>query len=699
MSDKLSNIRNIGIMAHIDAGKTTTTERILFYTGKNYKIGEVDEGTATMDWMVQEQERGITITSAATIVLWKYKSEEFKINIIDTPGHVDFTVEVERSLRILDGAVALFCAVGGVQPQSETVWRQANRYNVARICYVNKMDRQGANFFSVVDQLREKLDANPVVLSLPIGAEDSFAGIVDLIEMKSYIWNEEDKGATFEVYDIPEDMEQDAAEYRTKLIETLAGFDDSLMEKYFEDPDSITAEELIRIIRNATINRQINPVLCGSSFKNKGVQKLIDAVVMYLPSPQDMPAIQGINPKTEKEETRNCDVQAPFSALAFKIATDPYVGKLTFIKVYSGELKSGDVVWNANTEKRERVAKILQMHSNKQQLLESVSAGNIVALVGMKEIHTGDSLTEEKHPILLENINFPDPVIHVAIEPKTKDDDDKLMNALARLAEEDPTFTVKVDPDSGQTVINGMGELHLDILLDRLKREFNVACNHGKPRVAYKEAIRESITHHETYKKQTGGKGSFAEIDFEMEPLPLSQRGLQFVSEVKGGNLPKEFVPAVEKGFKIAMLNGVLAGFPLENLKVTLKDGSFHSVDSDALSFEICAKIGFREASRKVKSIILEPIMKIEIVTPDEYIGNVTSDLNRKRAVLEQIDAKIGFQIIKAQVPLAEMFGYVTNLRSITSGRATYSMEFLKYAEVPADIQEYILNVGRYALL
>lgn len=699
MSDKLSNIRNIGIMAHIDAGKTTTTERILFYTGKNYKIGEVDEGTATMDWMVQEQERGITITSAATTVLWKYKSEEFKINIIDTPGHVDFTVEVERSLRILDGAVALFCAVGGVQPQSETVWRQANRYNVARICYVNKMDRQGANFFSVVDQLREKLDANPVVLSLPIGAEDSFAGIVDLIEMKSYIWNEEDKGAMFEVYDIPEDMEQDAAEYRTKLIETLAGFDDSLMEKYFEDPDSITAEELIRIIRNATINRQINPVLCGSSFKNKGVQKLIDAVVMYLPSPQDMPAIQGINPKTEKEETRNCDVQAPFSALAFKIATDPYVGKLTFIKVYSGELKSGDVVWNANTEKRERVAKILQMHSNKQQLLESVSAGNIVALVGMKEIHTGDSLTEEKHPILLENINFPDPVIHVAIEPKTKDDDDKLMNALARLAEEDPTFTVKVDPDSGQTVINGMGELHLDILLDRLKREFNVACNHGKPRVAYKEAIRESITHHETYKKQTGGKGSFAEIDFEMEPLPLSQRGLQFVSEVKGGNLPKEFVPAVEKGFKIAMLNGVLAGFPLENLKVTLKDGSFHSVDSDALSFEICAKIGFREASRKVKSIILEPIMKIEIVTPDEYIGNVTSDLNRKRAVLEQIDAKIGFQIIKAQVPLAEMFGYVTNLRSITSGRATYSMEFLKYAEVPADIQEYILNVGRYALL
>ncbi len=699
MLDKLSNIRNIGIMAHIDAGKTTTTERILFYTGKNYKIGEVDEGTATMDWMVQEQERGITITSAATTVMWKHMSEDYKINIIDTPGHVDFTVEVERSLRILDGAVALFCAVGGVQPQSETVWRQANKYDVARICYVNKMDRQGANFYSVVDQLREKLGANPVVLSLPIGVEDSFAGIVDLIEMKAYIWNEEDKGVTFAVHEIPEDMQEESTEYRNKMIEALAEFDDSLMEKYFDDPDCITSQELIDIIRKTTISKKIHPVLCGSSFKNKGVQKLIDAVVMYLPSPQDMPAIQGINPKTEKEEIRNCEENAPFAALAFKIATDPYVGKLTFIKVYSGELKSGAVVWNANTEKRERVAKILQMHSNKQIPLESVSAGNIVALVGMKEIHTGDSLTDEKHPVLLENITFPDPVIHIAVEPKTKDDEDKLMSALARLAEEDPTFTVKVDPDSGQTVISGMGELHLDILLDRLKREFNVACCHGKPRVAYKEAILEPITYRETYKKQTGGKGSFAEIEFELEPLPLDVHGLQFVSEVKGGNIPKEFIPAVEKGFKVAMSNGVMAGFPLENLKVTLKDGSFHSVDSDALSFEICAKIGFREACRKVKSIILEPIMKIEILTPDEYIGNVTGDLNRKRAVLEQIDAKIGFQIIKAQVPLAEMFGYVTNLRSITSGRATYSMEFFKYAEVPLDIQEYILNVGRYSLL
>lgn len=699
MSEILSNIRNIGIMAHIDAGKTTTTERILFYTGKNYKIGEVDEGTATMDWMVQEQERGITITSAATTVFWKHQKTDYKINIIDTPGHVDFTVEVERSLRILDGAVAIFCAVGGVEPQSETVWRQANKYDVPRICYVNKMDRQGADFYGVLKQIKEKLHANPVAINLPIGVEDSFSGIVDLIEMKAYVWNEEDQGATYEVYDIPEDMQSDAEEYRNAMIEALAEFDDNLMEKYFDNPDSITADELYALIRQTTIDKKIQPVLCGSSFKNKGVQKLLDAVVMYLPSPLDMPAIHGVNPKTDKEETREVDPNAPFSALAFKIATDPYVGKLTFIKVYSGTLATGTTVWNVNTNKRERVAKILQMHSNKQQPLETVSAGNIVALVGMKEIHTGDSLCDEKHPISLENIEFPEPVIHVAVEPKTKDDEDKLMNALARLAEEDPTFTVKVDPDSGQTLISGMGELHLDILLDRLKREFSVDCNHGKPRVAYKEAILSPVRHREVYKKQTGGKGSFAEIEFELAPLPLETRGLQFVSEVKGGNIPKDFIPAVEKGFKQAMMNGVFAGYPLENLKVTLLDGSFHSVDSDALSFEICAKIGFREACRKVQSVILEPIMKMEVVTPDEYIGNVTSDLNRKRAVVEQVDAKIGLQVIKAQVPLAEMFGYVTSLRSITSGRATFSMEFLKYAEVPADIQDYILNVGRYSLL
>ena len=699
MSENLSNIRNIGIMAHIDAGKTTTTERILFYTGKSYRIGEVDEGTAVMDWMVQEQERGITITSAATTVFWKHLNEDFKINIIDTPGHVDFTVEVERSLRILDGAVAIFCAVGGVQPQSETVWRQADRYHVPRICYVNKMDRQGADFYSVVNQIREKLHAAPVVLSLPIGAEDTFAGVVDLVEMKAYVWSEEDQGATYEALDIPEDMQDEAAEYREKLLDKLSEFDDNFAEKYLEDSDSITAEEIIALVRKATISRDIQPVLCGSSFKNKGVQKLIDAIVMYLPSPLDLPAITGINPKTEKEETRETDPNAPFAALAFKIATDPFVGRLTFIKVYSGTLHTGTTVWNVATGKRERVAKILLMHSNKQQPLETVEAGNIVALVGMKEIHTGDSLTDERHPISLENIEFPEPVITVAVEPKTKDDEDKLMNALARLAEEDPTFTVRVDEESGQTVISGMGELHLDILLDRLKREFNVECNHGKPRVAYKEEITSSVRHREVYKKQTGGKGSFAEIEFELEPLPMDQHGLVFESKVSGGNIPKDFIPAIEKGFKQAMQNGVMAGFPLENLKVTVYDGSFHSVDSDALSFEICAKIGFREACRKVSSIILEPIMKVEVETPDEYIGNVTSDLNRKRAVVEQIDAQIGLQIIKAQVPLAEMFGYVTTLRSITSGHATFSMELLKYEPVPADIQDYIMNVGRYSLL
>ena len=699
MSENLSNIRNIGIMAHIDAGKTTTTERILFYTGKSYRIGEVDEGTAVMDWMVQEQERGITITSAATTVFWKHLNEDYKINIIDTPGHVDFTVEVERSLRILDGAVAIFCAVGGVQPQSETVWRQADRYHVPRICYVNKMDRQGADFYSVVNQIREKLHAAPVVLSLPIGAEDTFAGVVDLVEMKAYVWSEEDQGVTYEALDIPEDMQDEAAEYREKLLDKLSEFDDNFAEKYLEDSDSITVEEIIALVRKATISRDIQPVLCGSSFKNKGVQKLIDAIVMYLPSPLDLPAITGINPKTEKEETRETDPNAPFAALAFKIATDPFVGRLTFIKVYSGTLKTGTTVWNVATGKRERVAKILLMHSNKQQPLETVEAGNIVALVGMKEIHTGDSLTDERHPISLENIEFPEPVITVAVEPKTKDDEDKLMNALARLAEEDPTFTVRVDEESGQTVISGMGELHLDILLDRLKREFNVECNHGKPRVAYKEEITSSVRHREVYKKQTGGKGSFAEIEFELEPLPMDQHGLVFESKVSGGNIPKDFIPAIEKGFKQAMQNGVMAGFPLENLKVTVYDGSFHSVDSDALSFEICAKIGFREACRKVSSIILEPIMKVEVETPDEYIGNVTSDLNRKRAVVEQIDAQIGLQIIKAQVPLAEMFGYVTTLRSITSGHATFSMELLKYEPVPADIQDYIMNVGRYSLL
>ena len=698
MSEELTKVRNIGIMAHIDAGKTTTTERILYYTGKNYKIGEVDEGTATMDWMVQEQERGITITSAATTVMWKYRSDDYKINIIDTPGHVDFTVEVERSLRILDGAVALFCAVGGVEPQSETVWRQADKYHVARIAYINRMDRSGADFYGAVRQIKEKLGANPVVLQLPIGAEDQFKGVIDLIEMKAYEWNEEDQGLTYYAVDIPADMAEEAAEYREKLIEALADFDEELMAKYFDAPEEITEDELIATIRRSTINRHICPVLCGSSFKNKGVQRLIDAIVRYLPSPLDMPPIKGINPKTEKEEERKMDEHEHFSALAFKIATDPYVGKLTFIKVYSGVLKAGEVIYNVTTGQRERVSKILQMHSNKQTQLEEISAGNIVALVGMKNIHTGDTLAEEKFPISLENIEFPEPVIHIAVEPKTKDDDDKLMSALNKLAEEDPTFVVSVNEESGQTLISGMGELHLDILLDRLKREFNVACNHGKPRVAYKEALIAPVRHKETYKRQTGGKGSFAELDFEMGPMPLDQRGLVLENKIPGGIIPKEYIQGVEKGFKIAMQNGKY-GFPVENLHVTLLDGSAHSVDSDSLSFEVCAKIAFREACHQTETAILEPIMKVEITTPDEYIGNVTADLNRKRAVLEGIDAKVGIQIVKAHVPLAEMFGYVTNLRSITSGRATYSMEFLKYAEVPPEIKEYILNVGRYALL
>ena len=697
MAEDLHNIRNIGIMAHIDAGKTTTTERILYYTGKNYKIGEVDEGTATMDWMVQEQERGITITSAATTVMWKHQSTDYKINIIDTPGHVDFTVEVERSLRILDGAVAIFCAVGGVEAQSETVWRQANKYNVARICYVNKMDRSGANFYAVVDQIREKLKATPLPLQLPIGVEDSFIGVVDLLEMKAYQWDDDDQGASYREIEIPQDMADDVQTYRTQLLETLAELDEALMEKYFEDAESITMEELVSAIRKATLEHKIEPVLCGSSFKNKGVQRLLDAIVMYLPSPSDMPAITGTNPKTEAEETRNADENAPFAALAFKIATDPFVGKLTFIKVYSGTLKTGETIYNVSSGKRERVSKILQMHSNKQQPLESVSAGNIVALVGMKEIHTGDSLTDEKHPIVLENIVFPEPVIQIAIEPKTKDDEEKMMFALAKLADEDPTFVVSENEESGQILISGMGELHLDILLDRLKREFNVECNHGKPRVAYKEALSTSLRYHSAYKRQNGGRGSFAVMDFELQPLPFDAKGLQFKSEVKGGAIPKEYLAGAEKGFKMAMMNGKY-GFAVEAMAVTVLDGETHPADSDALAFEICAKIGFRDALQQMETAILEPIMKVEITTPDEYIGNVTGDLNRRRSVLERIDAKVGFQVIIAQVPLAEMFGYVTTLRSISQGRATFSMEFQKYAEVPPEVKDYIMNVGRFIL-
>ncbi len=684
-------------MAHIDAGKTTTTERILYYTGKSYKIGEVDEGTATMDWMVQEQERGITITSAATTVMWKYNDQDYKINIIDTPGHVDFTVEVERSLRILDGAVAIFCAVGGVEAQSETVWRQANKYDVARICYVNKMDRAGANFYAVVNQIQDKLKAHPLPLQLPIGSEDNFTGVVDLLEMKAYEWDEDDLGSTYHEVPIPADMSDDVEQYRTRLLEALSELNEAIMEKYFDDPDSITMEEMEETIRKATLERKIEPVLCGSSFKNKGVQRLIDAIVKYLPSPLDMPAIEGVNPKSEEKETRKADVKEPFAALAFKIATDPYIGKLTFIKVYSGELKAGESLYNVTSGKKERAAKILQMHSNKQQPLESATAGNIVALVGMKDIHTGDSLTDERHPVILENIVFPEPVIQIAIEPKTKDDEEKLMLALTKLADEDPTFQVKEDSESGQTLISGMGELHLEILLDRLKREFNVDCNHGKPRVAYKEAILVPVQHREAYKRQNGGRGSFAVLDFRIDPLPLDAKGLQFSNEIKGDAVPKNYILGAEKGFKMAMSNGKY-GFPVEALSVTVTDGESHPTDSDALSFEVCAKIGFREALKEIDTAILEPIMKVEITTPDEYIGNVTGDLNRRRSVLEQIDAKVGFQIITAQVPLAEMFGYVTTLRSITSGRATFSMEFMKYAEVTPEIKDYIMNVGRFIL-
>ena len=697
-SEELLKIRNIGIMAHIDAGKTTTTERILFYTGKNYKIGEVDEGTATMDWMVQEQERGITITSAATTVYWDCQSENYKINIIDTPGHVDFTVEVERSLRILDGAVVLFCAVGGVEAQSETVWRQATKYNVPRICYVNKMDRSGANFNAVLKQISDRLDAVPVAIQLPIGAEEDFIGVVDLVEMKAYEWLEDNLGVEFFEIPIPQAMMEEVEEYRIKLIEKLAELDEELMIKYFDAADTITVDELFALLRKATIAGRINPVLCGSSYRNKGVQKLLDAIIRYLPSPADMPSAKGVNPRTEAEEIRAMDDKAPFAAVVFKILTDPYVGKLTFVKVYSGKLNTGETVYNVTTGKRERVAKILEMHSNKQFQLDSVIAGDIVAFVGMKEVRTGDTLCDEKHQVRLENISFPEPVIQIAVEPKTRDDEDKLLQSLSKLSEEDPTFVVQQNEELGQLLIGGMGELHLEVLLDRLKREFHVSCNHGKPRVAYKEALVNEIFHTETFKRQTGGKGSYAQIKIQIEPTDLTKKGLQLNDQTKGGVMTKEYLSGLEKGFSIAM-NNAKYGFPLESLQVNLLDADAHVVDSDAMAFEICAKIAFREAVRNSETIILEPIMNVEIVTPDEFIGNITSDLNRKRAIVEKVDAKIGYQVIKAQVPLAEMFGYVTGLRSISTGRATYSMEFLKYARVPDEIQEDIITKGRFALL
>lgn len=700
MDNNLKYTRNIGIMAHIDAGKTTTTERILFYTGRTHRMGEVHDGNATMDWMVQEQERGITITSAATTTYWKYKGDDYKVNIIDTPGHVDFTVEVERSLRILDGAVAVFCAVGGVEPQSETVWRQANKYGVPRIAFVNKMDRAGADFLSVVQQIKERLGANPVPVQLPIGAEENFSGIIDLVSMKATIYHPEDTdGARFEITDIPSENLEEAEEYRSKLIEAIAEVDDTLLERFLEDHNSITAEEIITAIRKTAILGHVIPVICGSAFKNKGVQSLLDSVIAFLPSPVDKGAVTGKDPRDDNEITREPDDEAPLAALAFKIATDPFVGRLAFMRVYSGVLKAGDTVLNVRTGKRERINRLFQMHANKQNPKDFIAAGDICAGVGFKDIKTGDTLCAINKPILLESMDFPDPVIGIAIEPKTQADIDKLSIALSKLAEEDPTFQVKTDPDSGQTVIHGMGELHLEILIDRLKREFKVECNQGAPQVAYKEAITTGGEFREVFKKQTGGRGKFADIIFALMPADEGVRGLQFVNEVKGGNVPREYIPAVEKGFREAMDNGPLAGFPLDSLKVVLKDGSFHPVDSDALSFEIAAKQAFRKFAVKCNPVILEPVMTTEVVTPEDYVGDVIGDFNRRRGRVEGMESKAGARVIRAKVPLAEKFGYVTVLRTLTSGRATSTMEFSHYEKVPAELQNRIVEITKGKIL
>ncbi|MEE2700319.1 MAG: elongation factor G [Bacteroidota bacterium] len=689
----LTYTRNIGIMAHIDAGKTTTTERILYYTGLSHKIGEVHDGAATMDWMEQEQERGITITSAATTTFWKYRGNEYKMNIIDTPGHVDFTVEVERSLRVLDGAVALFCAVGGVEPQSETVWRQADKYNVPRIGFVNKMDRSGADFFEAVSQIKDRLGANPIPLQVPIGSESEFKGVVDLINNKAIVWNEEDMGMTFEEIDIPEYLQGAVAEWREKLIESVAEQDDTLLEKFFEDPDSITEQEMMTAIRKATIAMDITPILCGSAFKNKGVQTLLDAVMSYLPSPLDIGAVEGTNPDTDEVEKREPNSAEPMSALAFKIATDPYVGRLCFFRMYSGKLDAGSYVMNSRTGSKERISRIFQMHSNKQNAIDCIESGDIGAAVGFKDIRTGDTLYQDK-PVVLESMTFPDPVIGVAVEPKTQADVDKLGVALGKLAEEDPTFTIRTDEESNQTIISGMGELHLEIIVDRLKREFKVECNQGAPQVSYKESITSSVTEREVYKKQSGGRGKFADIQFELSPMDTDFEGdgLQFVNEIKGGNIPREFIPSVEKGFVMAMKNGVLAGYPVDSMKVRLFDGSYHDVDSDALSFEICAKIAFKGACKQAKPVLMEPIMKLEVVTPEANTGDVVADLNRRRGQLEGMDSRAGAQVVNAKVPLSEMFGYVTALRTITSGRATSTMEFAEYQPAPKNIAEAVIE-------
>ncbi len=708
MARDLKYTRNIGIAAHIDAGKTTTTERILFYTGKSHKIGEVHDGAATMDWMAQEQERGITITSAATTCTWNFPTEQGKslpetqpyhFNIIDTPGHVDFTVEVNRSLRVLDGLVFLFSAVDGVEPQSETNWRLADNYKVPRMGFVNKMDRQGSNFLAVCQQVKDMLKSNAVPLVLPIGEEQDFKGVVDLIRNQAIVWHDETQGATFDIVPIPEDMKEEVHQYRSQLIEEVAAYDENLLEKYMEDENSITEEEINEALRKATIDMAIIPMLCGSSFKNKGVQFMLDSVCKFLPSPLDKEAIEGTNPNTGEAISRKPSVSEPFSALAFKIATDPYVGRLAFFRAYSGRLDAGSYVFNARSESKERISRIYQMHANKQNPIDFIEAGDIGAAVGFKDIKTGDTLCDEKNPIVLESMNFPDPVIGIAVEPKTKADVDKMGMALAKLAEEDPTFTVRTDHASGQTIISGMGELHLDILVDRLKREFKVEVNQGEPQVEYKEAITRAANHRETYKKQSGGRGKFGDIVFRLEPadevdgkVPM---GLQFVNEVKGGNIPREFIPAIEKGFKEAMKQGPLAGYEMDSMKVTLLDGSFHPVDSDALSFELAAKMGYKEAAKAAGAVILEPIMKLEVLTPEENMGDIVGDLNRRRGQINNMDDRAGSKVVKASVPLSEMFGYVTTLRTLSSGRATSTMEFSHYAETPSNIADEVIKKAK----
>ena len=700
MARDLKYTRNIGIAAHIDAGKTTTTERVLYYTGVSHKIGEVHDGAATMDWMEQEQERGITITSAATTCTWNFPTEQGKkvegskpyhFNIIDTPGHVDFTVEVNRSLRVLDGLVFLFSAVDGVEPQSETNWRLADNYKVPRMGFVNKMDRQGSDFLKVCQQIKDMLKSNAVPIVLPIGNEEDFRGVVDLVKNQGIIWHEENKGSTFDIVDIPDDMKEEVEKYRANLIEAVAEYDDNLLEKFFDNPESISEEEIHEALRKAAQDMSIIPMVCGSAFKNKGVQFLLDCVCRYLPSPEDKEAIVGMNPDDETEISRKPTVSEPFSALAFKIATDPYVGRLAFFRVYSGRLDAGSYVFNNRSENKERISRIYQMHADKQNAIDYIEAGDIGAAVGFKDIKTGDTLSAEKHPIVLESMVFPDPVIGIAVEPKTKADVDKLGLALSKLAEEDPTFQVRTDEASGQTIISGMGELHLDIIVDRLRREFKVEVNQGQPQVEYKEAITATADHREVYKKQTGGRGKFADIVFTMEPGEEDQVGLEFVNKIKGGNVPKEYIPSVEKGFKEAMKNGPLAGFEIDSLKVTLKDGSFHPVDSDSLSFELAAKLGFKEAARLAKSVIMEPMMKLEALTPEENMGDIVGDLNRRRGQVNNMDDRAGSKVVKAIVPLSEMFGYVTSLRTLSSGRATSTMEFSHYAETPRNISDEVI--------